>query len=522
MTGTLRLLRLVLRRERVLAPLWILLLGSFAAGQAGRYAATFTSDSAIADFAAEMAGNKALLAFSGQVYSPTLPGMTVWKIADTVFVLIGLVAVLTVVRHTRAEEDGGRAELLGAGAVGRAAPLSAALLFTWSACALTGLVAALGMMKQGFDAEGSIAFGLAVAAVGIVFAAVAALAAQLTDNARGAVGLAGLALAVGYVLRFLADGGDREPLKWFSPQGWSHLVKAYAGNDLTPLALSLALTTAATTGAYALRARRDLGAGLIAQKSGPADGRLRSPLALAWRVQRGLLTGWLAGITVAGIAFGSLATAIPGLAGQGASITEFFDRYAAGGHTDLVDTYLWLMALSLGYVTALYPLLAVLRMRAEETGGRAELLLAGALSRTRWAGGHLLIAAAGSAAILTLGGLAMGAVAGDPWRVLGAVALQTPAVWATASVGVLAFGLLPKATGWICWGVFLFVNLFGEILGPIVGIPYSASKTVIPFLYLPKVISGGDFTALPVLALAALAVLFTAAGVAGLRRRAVA
>src|ERR1043165_419858 len=181
MTGTWRLLRLILRRERVLAPLWILLLGSFAAGQGARYAQTFTTDATIRDFATEMTGNKALLAFSGQVYSPTLAGMTVWKIADTVFVLLGLVAVLTVVRHTRAEEESGRAELLGAGVVGRAAPLTAALVFTWSASLLTGLIAAVGMMKQGFDASGCLAFGLSVAAVGVVFAAVAGLAAQLTD-----------------------------------------------------------------------------------------------------------------------------------------------------------------------------------------------------------------------------------------------------------------------------------------------------------------------------------------------------
>lgn len=523
MTGTWRLLRLILRRERVLAPLWILLLGSLAAGQASRYATTFTDDGTIHDFATEMTGNKALLAFSGQVYSPTLAGMTVWKIADTVFVLIGLVTILTVIRHTRTEEETGRAELLGAGVVGRAAPLTAALAFTWAASLLTGLVATVGMLKQGFDAEGSLAFGLAVAAVGIVFAAVAGLAAQLTDGARTAVGIAGLALGVGYVLRFLADGSGREWLKWLSPQGWSHLVKSYADNDFGVLGLSLALTVVLSAGAYALRARRDLGAGLIAQRSGPAEGRLRSPLALAWRIQRGLLTGWLAGFAVAGIAFGALASAIPGLADeQGDSMREFFDRYAANGDTDLVDTYLWLMALSLGYVCALYPLLAVLRMRTEETTGRAELLLTGAVSRIRWAAGHLLIATLGSAAILAVGGLAMGAVAGDPWRVLGAVVLQVPAVWVLAGIGVVAFGLLPRAAGWICWGAFLFVNLFGEILGPIIGIPYATSKAVIPFLYLPKVISGGEFSTVPVLGLTALAVALTAAGLAGLRRRAIA
>ena len=37
-------------------------------------------------------------------------------------------AILLVVRHTRAEEETGRAELVGAGVVGRHAPLAAALI----------------------------------------------------------------------------------------------------------------------------------------------------------------------------------------------------------------------------------------------------------------------------------------------------------------------------------------------------------------------------------------------------------
>lgn len=521
MTGTGTLLRLILRRERIIAPLWILLLGSLAAGQAARYAKTFTGEGSIADFAAQMAGNKALLAFSGRVYSATLPGMTVWKIADTVFVLIGLVTILTVVRHTRAEEESGRAELLGSGAIGRAAPLAAALIFTGGASLLTGAVTAVGMLKQGFPAGGSLAFGLAVAAVGLVFTAVAGLAAQLTDAARAATGLAALVLGTGYVLRFLADGGDREVLKWLSPIGWSHLVRSYAADDLRPLLLSLALTAAAVTAAFVLRHRRDLGAGLIAARPGPAEGSLRSALALAWRLQRGLLAGWTAGFAVAGVAFGSLASSIPGLAGEGASIREFFDRYAENGHTGLVDAYLWLMALSLGYVCALYPLLVVMRMRAEETTGRAELLLTGAVGRVRWAAGHLLIATAGPVLILAAGGLAMGAVTGRPLDVPGAVLLQAPAVWVLTGIGALAFGLLPRAAGWICWGAFLFVNLFGEILGPIIGIPYSTSKIVIPFLHLPKVLSGGELTATPLVGLAGLALALTAAGLAGVRRRAI-
>jgi Putative exporter of polyketide antibiotics len=94
--------------------------------------------------------------------------------ADTV-----LVAVI-VVRHTRADEEAGRLELVGAGAVGRHAALTAALLVALLAdlglAALTGL----GLMGGGLAASDSFAFGLELAAAGCMFAVVAGVCAQLT------------------------------------------------------------------------------------------------------------------------------------------------------------------------------------------------------------------------------------------------------------------------------------------------------------------------------------------------------
>jgi len=42
--------------------------------------------------------------------------------------MIGLLALLTVVRHTRADEEAGRSELIGSTALGRHAQLAAALI----------------------------------------------------------------------------------------------------------------------------------------------------------------------------------------------------------------------------------------------------------------------------------------------------------------------------------------------------------------------------------------------------------
>jgi hypothetical protein len=75
-----------------------------------------------------------------------------------------------------------------------------------------------------------------------------------------------------------------------------------------------------------------------------------------------------------------------------------------------------------------------------------------------------------------------------------------PAAWVLAEVGVLAFGPLPRAAASISWAAaFLLVNLFGEVLGPILRIDYWIAKYAVPYPNLPMVISGEPFTSTAVL-----------------------
>ena len=120
----------------------------------------------------------------------SLGGLTAWKIGVTEFILVALMSLLTVVRHTRTEEETGRLELVGATVVGRYAPLTAALVTAGLANLAIVVLVALGLIGAGLPAAGSVAFGLAIGLVGLLFAAVAAVAAQLTEGARAATGIA--------------------------------------------------------------------------------------------------------------------------------------------------------------------------------------------------------------------------------------------------------------------------------------------------------------------------------------------
>jgi ABC-2 type transport system permease protein len=472
------MLRFLLRRDRVVLTSWIVLIAGVVLSVTGQYTRMFpTPESALA-FARDVAGNAALTAFTGQLTEPTLPGLIRWKIADVAFTLTALMAVLTVIRHTRAEEESGRQELLRSTPVARLTPPASALGLAMGASLLVGvLVAAIGGLR----------FGAAVAAPGLVFAGVAGVAAQLTERASTARLIACGVLGVTYGVRFAADGSGVLWLRWFSPNGWSHLAFTQAWVFVVPVVAAASLSALA----FWLNLRRDFGAGLLAARPGPAGGDVSLP----WRVHRTQVIGWTVTFAVAGAAMGGVAAGMRGTV-DGPLMQEFLRRYGSG---EIGDSLLWMVLISLGGTAALFPVLAVLRIRSDETSGRAELLLATAVGRMRWAAG-------------------LAAGRGD-LRVLAAALVQVPAALVVGAVAMLAVGFVPRVAAAISFVVWLVVNMFGEIVGPSLGIDYGVANLVSPFHFLPRVLTGEQLTAAPLLGLAAVAVVLSSAGVARLRVR---
>lgn len=491
------MLRFLLRRDRVVLPGWIVLIAGVVLSVTGQYSRMFPTPEAALSFARDVAGNPALTAFTGQLTAPTLHGLILWKIGDIAFTLTGLMAILVVLRHTRAEEESGRQELLRATPVSRYAPLASALGLAMGAALLVGLLVAM---------IGGPRFGLAVAASGLVFAAVAGVAAQLTERSSTAHLIACGVLGVTYGVRFAADGSGVLWARWFSPNGWSHLILVSGWVLVLPLAVTAALTFVA----FRLNRHRDFGSGVVPARPGRPGGDVNVP----WRVHRTQLIGWVAAFSLAGGTMGAVATGMRGtIDGSSPVMGEFLRRYGTG---ELGDTLLWMIMVSMGGAATLFPVLMVLRLRADEVSGRAELLLSTALGRMRWAAGHLLVAVAGTFAMMTAAGLTAGR--GD-LRVLTAALLQVPAALVVGAVAMLAVGFVPRAAAAISFVVWLVVNMFGEIVGPSLGIGYHVANLVSPFGFLPRVLTGEQLTAAPLLGIAAVAVLLGGAGLARLRVR---
>jgi ABC-2 type transport system permease protein len=520
-TGTLGMLRLYLRRDRIVLPLWVLLLSMpLATVYVGSIEKVYPDQAARAGFAAMIMASPAQRALYGNIYNDSLGATGVWK-AGMFHLLIGVAVILTVIRHTRADEETGRAELIDSTVVGRYASLTAALLLSFGASVLTGFIGAAGLLGTNVPAEGSLAFGAALACSGLVFTAAAAVAAQLSTSARFARGVAFAMLAAAFTLRAAGDAGSTA-LSWFSPLGWSLQVRPYAGDRWWVLLLHLATTALLTALAYRLLAGRDVGAGLIAERPGPAGATalLRNAFGLAWRLDRGALVLWTVGLCLYGLLIGSI---VHGIGDQLGGNTARDIVVRMGGSQVVEQAFVAAAFCMLGMMAAAFAVSLTLRLHQEETGQHAETLLSGSVSRSRWLTGHLVLALVGSALAIVIAGAVAGLtygiaahdVGGKLLMVVGTALVQLPAVWLPAAVTVALFGLAPRFSP-VAWGVLVgFVALY--LIGELSGFPQWVLDLE-PFAHVPSVY-GNAFTAVPLLVSLTIDAGLIALGLAAFRRR---
>jgi ABC-2 type transport system permease protein len=530
--GTNTLLRLGFRRDRIVLPIWVYGLAALTIGTEFSFKGLYSTVDERVRFASALAGNPTLIALTGRMFAVTTSGgLTAWRIGASAGMFLGLMNIFLLVRHTRAEEEAGRLELVGAGVVGRRAPLTAALQLVLTGDLLIGIVIAAGLMAFGESPSGSIALGLGLAAVGACFAGVAAIAAQLTESSRAANGSASTVLVVAYLLRAIGDaaagsadtGRGLSWLSWLSPIGWGQQIRAFGVERWWVFAPLVGFAVVTTSVAYVLVERRDHGAGLFPARPGPAIAApsLRGAFSLAFRLQRGGLLGWTIGFALYGLVIGAVAQDLASLANGSGQLKDIIAKL--GGSSGLVDAFIAAMVGMMGLIAAFSVVQGGLRPRIEETSQRAEPVLATKVGRVRFAASHLVVSAVGALVMLAAAGAAAGLVhglrTGDvghqlPRVLLGAL-VQVPAVWVVAGITVLLLGFLPRATSaaWAVAAAFVVVSEFG----PAFHAPQWLMD-VSPFTHVPKV-PGATVAATPIIWLLAVAAVLVVAGLVGFRRR---
>jgi ABC-2 type transport system permease protein len=386
LTATADLVRFALRRDRVKLPIWV---GAIGLGMLYAVTAlpTVYSTPEQRQVRAELMDSPAATMMSGPGYgldNYTLGAMITNEMVLWLAVPAAMMSIFLIVRHTRAEEETGRAELIRSAVVGRHAAPLAALIVALIANAGVALLTALAMMSGGLSTADSFAVGLGLGLTGLVFAGVATVTAQLTEHARTASSLAMAVVGTAFLLRAIGDasqpGGNM--ISWLSPLAWTQQARPFVDLRWWPLVLALPVILVAVGIGYALSGRRDVGAGLLPARLGKADAApsLSSPFGLAVRLQRASVIGWGIGMFVFALGTGSLSDSISEAVAENPEMGEVF---AANGQ-DPTDGFYAAMALFFALMVAAFAVTSVLRLKSEERSGHAEAALATAVSRGRW------------------------------------------------------------------------------------------------------------------------------------------
>ena len=508
------LLRQRLRRDRWQLLIWVLAIGALAAFSAESIEQTYGSAAARTQLIQLAIANPTILVLRGIPQGAGVAALTFFEIYTFIALMAGLMNTFLAVRHSRAEEEQGRAELVAATPAGRLLPTTATVVHATVANILLAVVTGLGFVAAGLPVGGSFVAGAATGGAGLAFFGVGLLFAQVFSTSRGSNGFAAAVVVLAYVVRGIGDAtattvGDGLRMRsawpsWLSPIGWGEQTGAYTADDLRPVLLQVAFAAVLVAGVFALQAVRDSGAGLIASRAGRADAsrRLGGAFGLAWRLQAPTVLGWTIGGALGGLLAGALGSVVNSSLAQNpdlAGIREAMRRIGAGGSGPLTSLFISAILSIVGVLAAAAAVQAVIRLRQEEASGTAELMLATPLSRVRWLLSFLAVGAIAVVLVLLAAAVAAGlsaVSAGESVTTIGdsfsAALAQSPVALVYLGVLALVFVVLPSWTapvGWAALGVGAFVGIFGGL----VQLP-EWLRHLSPFADAPVVVGDVDWT----------------------------
>lgn len=501
------LLRQRLRRDWLQLTLWIV--GTALMAFAG-YAGVSQSYATLADrqniLAAALA-NPVILMFRGLPSGTSEGAFLAFEVLPWLALLAALMSTFLAVRHTRGDEEAGRAELVWATPAGRRLPTIATVVHGLLANVVLAVLTALALIATGLPAAGSLLAGAAAGSCGIAFLGIALLAAQLMRTSRGANSLTIWILVATFLIRGIgnAAGTPSDDLSsmtsawpaWLSPFGWAEQTRPYDTDLVWPMLLGLGVGLVLAVASVALQSRRDIDASFVAERRGRVSARpaLASPHALVWRLTSGSIVGWAVGGAVTGILATTLSGLVDQISGENPAVAEILKKIggATGGLDEVVVTVFFTL---LGILAACCAVQTVVRARQEEAHGTAEAVLATPVGRVRWLSDFVIVGIVAVviviAAAVLAGWIGVWSRGGDDalFRIVAVAGLgQAVAAAIFAVLTALVFVLLPRATTAVAWSLVLLAALLG-MFGPLFGLP-EWTTNLSPFAVTPVVDGSG-------------------------------
>lgn len=384
-----RLTGLALRRDRFRILIWVLILAGLMVGVAFKFTDIFGTQHEIAAIK-DTLKSPAMVALLGAFKFKNDPSTAqIFSTEMVVFMAITQIVMnlMLGIHATRGEEDQGITELVRSRAVGQLAPLSAAALELVLVNALIAILYGVGLgfsNMHGITVAGNWAVALGLAAVSLVFGLLGLVTAQLADHSASATGLAYMIFGLTYIVRMITDIQNPD-YTWWSPLGWVEKISPYYHPNWLPLLLSLVTAFILFVLAAVINLQRDLNAGALATRPGrrTASSFLRGPASLLWRREHNVIIGWIIGLAVLAMTYGSIYNSVGNMLKTNPTMQQVFGSNVLheASHAMLVSFTSTLVIL-MAALAAIPGIQIIYKLYSDETNGWLESLYARPLSRT--------------------------------------------------------------------------------------------------------------------------------------------
>lgn len=521
--------RFMLKRDRFQLPAWMISISFLTLFVPLAYGEMFATQTDLMGMVSTVE-NPAMIAMLGPLYDHTFGALYAQTMMVFTALAVATMNIFLVTRHTRADEEEGRLEVLRSLPIGRLTILKATLLNVLLINIVLALILGIGLgvigMETGTigsgvtDFWGSMLYGAIMGATGLVFATITAFLVQLSANNRTVLSYGLGFLGATYLLRAVGDMGF-EALSLISPLGIILRTEVFVNNHWWPIGIMIITAIAFGVLALYLNYLRDLGAGFIAAKPGRphATSLLKTNFGLTLKLAKGNLIGW--GITTAligvtyGSVFGDIETFIEG--------NEMFGQMFADMEGESLTTAFISFLYIIMAMLATIPILAiVLKLKSEERKNRTEHVLSRYVSRFNVLGSYTLIAWLATVFMLLVTAVGLyGASApmmAEPipfLTILTALMSYLPALWVLLGFAIFLIGVLPNRT-LLAW-LYLGYSFFAIYLGQILNLP-SALQAISPFGHIANY-PIEDVNIRATIMLTVIAILLAAAGFIGYHKR---
>lgn len=421
--------------------------------------------------------NPAMIAMMGPVYGNE--NYTIGALMSNqtlLFTMLGvaIMNILLINRNTRADEETGRLEGIRSLPIGRITSIMSTIVISIIVNMIFAICIGIGLYSlriETINLNGSMLFGSALGATGIIFASITAVCSQIFSTTRGTLGTAFGILGISYLIRAIGDV-ENTALSMCSPLGWILKSEVYVNNYWRYVFLTILVGIIFFGISLYFYSIRDLGRGIVPVRNSKktASPFLKNTFSLGIRLLRIMIIVWGIFILILGISYGSLMKEVENFFNSTEIIRAMVDVENSQSYSEQFAAVIMPIAT---FVTTIPILLIITKLKSEERIHRIEFLIAKPVKRIKILGSFNALAIIVSIIFQLIFAFSFWYSSNN--FVKNSISLQDivvsavmylPAIWLMIGISNFLIGCFPKATVMVwCYYAFSVITvIFGNIL----------------------------------------------------------